>query len=89
MNPTNRQLHQKINLEMRSAFVLINFVKSLTQSLTEIYFISVSLTKFMYSQDTNQEVNKADDDWEGAFDWDDNASYSPGKVKDLLGDLFS
>lgn len=40
-------------------------------------------------EDTNQEVNKADDDWEGAFDWDDNASYSPGKVKDLLGDLFS
>lgn len=43
----------------------------------------------MYSQDTNQEVNKFDDELEGSFDWDDNASYSPGKVKDILGDLFS
>ncbi|XP_039126430.1 transcription factor TFIIIB component B'' isoform X2 [Dioscorea cayenensis subsp. rotundata] len=40
-------------------------------------------------EDTNQEVNKFDDELEGSFDWDDNASYSPGKVKDILGDLFS
>ncbi|KAH7682802.1 transcription factor TFIIIB component B'' protein [Dioscorea alata] len=40
-------------------------------------------------EDTNQEVNKFDDELDGSFDWDDNASYSPGKVKDILGDLFS
>ncbi|KAJ0989051.1 hypothetical protein J5N97_007407 [Dioscorea zingiberensis] len=54
----------------------------------EFYEPSVASEDRDGDEETNQKADK-DEDLDDASDWDNNASYSPDKVKDILGDLFS